>query len=193
LEGESMERTLKFLVACSSVLFFSAVSASAAGETPYAGMQKRNVKALSEQQIADLKAGRGMTFALAAELNGYPGPTHVLENAFALNLSDQQRAATQLLLTAMKEEAIPLGTRLIAQEAALDQLFASKAITATSLDAATQAIGMTQANLRKTHLKYHLSMMNILLPAQISRYRELRGYTSPNAPMKLHEHEHGTK
>jgi len=28
-------------------------------ETPYAGMQSRSVKALSEQQIADLSAGRG--------------------------------------------------------------------------------------------------------------------------------------
>ena len=42
-------------------------------QTPYAGMQQREVKALSEQQIADLKAGRGMGLALAAELNGYPG------------------------------------------------------------------------------------------------------------------------
>ena len=45
---------------------------------PYAGYQQRPIKALSEQQIADLRAGRGMGLALAAELNGYPGPVHVL-------------------------------------------------------------------------------------------------------------------
>jgi hypothetical protein len=33
-------------------------------ETPYAGMQSRTVKALSEQQVADLNAGRGMGMAV---------------------------------------------------------------------------------------------------------------------------------
>lgn len=50
-------------------------------QTPYAGMQTRPIKALSDEQIADLQAGRGMGLALAAELNGYPGPAHVLELA----------------------------------------------------------------------------------------------------------------
>ena len=57
---------------------------------PYAGMQQRSVKALSEQQIADLRAGKGMGLALAAELNGYPGPIHVLELGDQLNLSSVQ-------------------------------------------------------------------------------------------------------
>ena len=50
-------------------------------------MQTRLIKALSEQQIADLKAGRGMGLALPAELNGYPGPIHVLELSDELGLS----------------------------------------------------------------------------------------------------------
>lgn len=45
----------------------------------YAGTQARPVKALSDQQLADLRAGRGMGMALPGELNGYPGPVHVLE------------------------------------------------------------------------------------------------------------------
>jgi len=49
------------------------LAGSAAAQTPYAGMQTRPIKALSEQQVADLGAGRGMGLALAAELNGYPG------------------------------------------------------------------------------------------------------------------------
>src|SRR5215216_2241767 len=56
----------------------------AATASPYAGLQARPLKALSEAQIADLRAGRGMTLALAAELNGYPGPLHVIELADAL-------------------------------------------------------------------------------------------------------------
>ena len=43
-------------------------------QAPYAGLQQRAVKALNDQQISDLRAGRGMGLALAGELNGYPGP-----------------------------------------------------------------------------------------------------------------------
>ncbi len=63
----------------------------AASPTPYAGFQSRPIKALSEQQIADLKAGRGMGLALAAEMNGHPGPMHVLELGERLALTDAQR------------------------------------------------------------------------------------------------------
>ena len=52
----------------------AAGSSLAQSQQPYAGLEGRSVKALSEQQIADLRAGRGMGLALAAELNGYPGP-----------------------------------------------------------------------------------------------------------------------
>src|SRR5262245_12308395 len=65
------------------------------GHGPYAGMQHRGIKALSEQQIADLRAGKGMGLALAAELNGYPGPIHVLELGDRLELSAQQRQRLQ--------------------------------------------------------------------------------------------------
>ena len=54
---------------------------AAHSQSPYAGMQARPIKALSSEQIADLKAGRGMGLALTAELNGYPGPAHLLELA----------------------------------------------------------------------------------------------------------------
>src|SRR5204863_9277095 len=102
-----------------ALLLISAAAANA--QTPYAGMQSRSIKALSDQQIADLAAGRGMGLALAAELNGYPGPVHVLELADQLDLSRDQRASVQSLFDAMKAEAIPLGARLIEQEKELDR------------------------------------------------------------------------
>ena len=74
------------------------------------------MKALSEQQIADLRAGRGMTMALPAELNGYPGPLHVIELADALALSSSQIARMQRLYDDMKAEAVALGERLITKE-----------------------------------------------------------------------------
>src|SRR5262245_64075352 len=154
-------------------------------QQPYVGLEVRSIKALSEQQVADLRAGRGMGLALAAELNGYPGPMHVLEMAGALDLSSQQRAKMQELFTAMKAEAIPLGERLIAQEGELDKAFASKTITAATLAASTEAIGATHSALRQAHLKYHLLTVGVLTPAQVQRYGELRGYKGGT------QHPHG--
>jgi len=158
------------------VLIAFAPTTLAQSHQPYTGLEARSIKALSEQQIADLRAGRGMSLALAAELNGYPGPMHVLELADELNLSGQQRAEMQELFAAMKAEAIPLGERLIAQEADLDRGFAGKTITAATLAASTDAIGATHAALRQAHLKYHLLTVEVLAPAQAQRYGELRGY-----------------
>jgi hypothetical protein len=149
-------------------------------------MQSRPIKALSEQQIGDLRAGRGMGLALAAELNGYPGPSHVLELADKLGLSADQRAMVEGLFNSMKAEAMPLGSKLIEQEADLDRQFVSRSVTPESLKASTAAVAVTQGQLRETHLKYHLSTVTILTPAQMQRYAELRGYAEK--PMRHHHH-----
>jgi hypothetical protein len=141
-------------------------------------MQTRSIKALSEQQIADLSAGRGMGLALAAELNGYPGPAYVLELADRLGLSTDQRTRVQGLFDSMKAEAVPLGSRLLQQEAELDGEFANHAVTPESLKASTAAIAVTQGVLRETHLKYHLLTGEVLTPPQMMKYAELRGYGS---------------
>jgi Spy/CpxP family protein refolding chaperone len=151
-------------------------SSAASAETPYAGMQARPIKALSEQQVADLRAGRGMGLALAAELNGYPGPSHVLELADQLELSDDQRARVQRLFDSMKAEAIPLGAKVIDDETALNEQFAQRTVTPESLKASTAQAAMTQGTLRETHLKYHLQTVALLTPLQMQRYAELRGY-----------------
>jgi hypothetical protein len=165
-----------------TALMFASVAANA--QTPYAGMQARSIKALSEQQIADLAAGRGMGLALAAELNGYPGPSHVLELADKLALSVDQHDRVQALFNSMKAEAIPLGSKLIEQEAQLDRKFAARLMTPEDLKSETSAIAITQGELRETHLKYHLQMVAVLTPAQMRRYGELRGYGSA----KMHHH-----
>jgi hypothetical protein len=169
-----------------ALLLTSAAVANA--QTPYAGMQTRPIKALSEQQMADLGAGRGMGLALAAELNGYPGPSHVLELADKLNLSTAQRASVQRLFDAMKAEAVLLGSKLIEQEADLDRQFAGHTVTPESLKASTAAVAATQGVLRETHLKYHLSTVALLSPGQMQRYAELRGYGGQAPPMEHHHH-----
>lgn len=165
-----------------SLIFVTSVNA----ETPYAGMQTRSIKALSEQQVNDLGAGRGMGLALAAELNGYPGPSHVLELADKLELSADQRTKVQRLFDSMKAEAIPLGSRLIEQEANLDAQFAHHTVTPESLKESTAAIAETQGVLRETHLKYHLLTGEILTPPQMLAYAELRGYGAGHQHQQHH-------
>ncbi|NJO36061.1 MAG: hypothetical protein HC869_26375 [Rhodospirillales bacterium] len=146
------------------------------GRSPYAGFQQRDVKALSTQQVADLRAGRGMGLALAAELNGYPGPMHALELADRLQLTAEQKQRLQQLFEAMKAEAIAVGERLIASERALDQEFAAQGMTADRLAVLTAQIGERQGELRAVHLKYHLVTADLLNADQRQRYAELRGY-----------------
>lgn len=155
---------------------------------PYGGMQTRIIKALSDEQIGDLKAGRGMGLALAAELNGYPGPAHILELNQELSLTNRQRESVESLFAAMKRETIPLGEHLIGLETELDGLFASKLITQASLKSSMNNIGTVQGDLRAAHLKYHLLTLDVLTPQQVARYSELRGYTRSSEPSHTHPH-----
>ncbi len=150
--------------------------ADTSAHTPYAGMQQRAIKALSNEQIADLRAGRGMGLALAAELNGYPGPSHALELADQLGLSPDQRSRTAAVLAAMRDETIAIGQRVLTGETELDRLFASRSATAESVDAAVTSIATAQGNLRAAHLRYHLQMATVLTPEQATTYARLRGY-----------------
>lgn len=149
--------------------------------SPYTGLEQRQIKALSDQQIADLRAGRGMGLALPAELNGYPGPLHVLELADALDLTEEQRNRTKVLVDAMRSETIAIGERIIRYEATLDSAFAHRTITPSMLQASVQSVATAQGELRAAHLRYHLTMSELLQPDQIARYVSLRGY-GPEPP-----------
>src|SRR3954453_23493750 len=88
-------------------ILLASASASALAQQPYAGFVERPIKALSAEQIADLRAGRGMGLALAAALNGFPGPVHALELPASLGLSEPQITSIRRLFETMKAEAIP--------------------------------------------------------------------------------------
>ncbi len=146
------------------------------GHMSYAEFKNRDIKALSPEQIEGLRAGRGMSLALAAELNGFPGPMHALELATELKLTDEQRTKVQALFNAMQTQAKQLGEELIAAERELDTLFKSKQINTALLTSQTQKIAQVQGRLRAAHLGAHLDMVQILTPEQVSAYNRLRGY-----------------
>jgi hypothetical protein len=169
-------------------------SAAVADTSPYASWQGREIKALSPERAADLLAGRGAGYALAAELNGYPGPRHVLDLADELGLSPAQRSGVQALFDAMQAEARALGGAVVQGEASLDLMFARRHATAEALDAAVAAIAGFEGRLRAVHLRYHLETAAILGSEQIARYVALRGYvarpSSPTEPAHGHGHKH---
>lgn len=155
-----------------------AAALAACTHSPYRGEQQREIAALSADEQAALLAGHGLGFAKAAELNGYPGPLHVLELADRLGLSAAQRDASARLMAAHRDRAKVLGAELVAAERRLDRLFAERTATPDAVDAATRRIGALRAELRAEHLKTHLAQTALLDAAQVRRYAELRGYAA---------------
>ncbi len=155
---------------------------SSAPVQPYAGHQDREVKALAPDVVDDLLAGRGAGYALAAELNHYPGPTHALELADELGLSGEQRDAISAVKAAMTEEARRLGAELVEGEAKLDAAFAAGEIDDQDLRGMTGTIAEVEGRLRATHLAAHIETRALLSEAQVVRYDELRGYGASDVP-----------
>jgi len=157
--------------------------------SPYAGQEQREIKSLSAEEVQSLLSGKGMGLAKAAELNGYPGPSHVLQLAAELQLSDGQKTATQALFQSMEGKAIALGTSLVQAESELDQLFASKQATPSLVAQKLEAVGQLQAQVRGAHLEVHLAQAQLLSAQQIALYAKLRGYTG-EAKAPGHRHAH---
>ncbi len=143
---------------------------------PYAEHTARPIKALSQKEIDELLAGNGAGVALAAELNFYPGPRHVLELADALALDAAQRRATERLHEDMQARASALGRQIVEAETALDRAFAGRTIDRADLQRRTAKIAALTGQLRAAHLEAHLAQRALLSESQNARYAELRGY-----------------
>ena len=144
--------------------------------SPYAGEQNREIKALTDDEIEALLAGDGMGFAKPAELNGYPGPRHVLDLAEELALGDERRVAVEGIFDAMRERAIFLGEQVVNAERQLEHSFRDRTIDAITLEALLDRIQLLEARLRGVHLRAHLETRELLTDEQVRLYDELRGY-----------------
>lgn len=150
--------------------------------SPYAGLESREIKALSPEEIAQYRSGEGMGLALAAELNHYPGPRHTLELVGPLELTAVQQAAVSGVMAVMGREARRLGGLLVERERKLDRAFAAGRIDEAALTTHTAVIGRLQGELRFVHLRAHLAVRRLLTDEQIRRYDALRGYPGPSPP-----------
>jgi Spy/CpxP family protein refolding chaperone len=144
----------------------------------YAGEEHREIKSLSESDIEELRNGAGWGLALAAELNGVPGPVHLLEMKKEIALSPEQIGQIETLFEQMRGQAIELGTELIDLERELNNHFAQGTINEDLLRGLLGQIALVRAQLRYVHLSTHLKTPDILTTEQIARYNELRGYSS---------------
>lgn len=151
-------------------------TASALSPNPYAGQEARTVSSLSEADIADLRAGRGWGLAKPAELNGYPGPAHVLDLAGELGLSEDQKANIREIFQQMNAEARETGVAYVEAEIALDAAFRSKTIDRATLARHLAETERLRKRLREIHLAAHLEATPILTPHQRHLYAQLRGY-----------------
>ena len=147
-------------------------------QTRYAGEETRAIKSLSDKDIAELRRGGGWGLAKAAELNGVPGPAHLLEFENEIALSPQQVEAIQLVFHDMRQAAIEEGERLILRERALEDAFRDRSVTDESLKTLLEAVEQSRSRLRFIHLSAHLKTPPILTEHQIVRYNALRGYAA---------------
>lgn len=142
----------------------------------YSGEEKRTIKSLSDDDVKNYLEGKGMGLAKAAELNGYPGPMHVLENESGLELGAEQKKAVQDSFDKMKQKAVELGKQIVEHEKELDALFEKAEVTSEVLQSKTREIAQLQGELRNAHLQAHLEMKKVLSPEQVEKYNRLRGY-----------------
>lgn len=154
-------------------------AASSSQISPYSGQEIRVIKSLSDNDVQSLQNGTGEAFggiAKLAELNGYPGPRHVLDIAQELQLTDRQRMEIELIYQNMSNNAKSIGSAIIGVEQDMDEAFANKTLTEENLIALLDKSANLYGQLRFVHLSAHLDTAQIMTTEQIQMYNEMRGY-----------------
>lgn len=143
---------------------------------------------LSEEQRTKYLNGEGMGFAKPAELNHYPGPRHVLDNADKLQLSSDQLAQTQALFQEVHTRAQALGKQIVAREDELESLFRDQHADLGRVSSLTAEIGRLQGELRALHLSMHIRERAVLSAGQVAKYDSVRNYMPGSNPAPMHQH-----
>lgn len=173
-----MKVIMKEKIILATLFMFSISSMASTTISKYIGEENRAIKSLSANDIEELKKGSGWGLAKVAELNGMPGPAHLLEMEGKIDLTNEQKSQIQEIYNGMKAKAIALGKRLIHLEMKLDSGFANKTMTPELLEKSIEEIADVRAQLRIVHLSTHLKTPEILTNKQINLYNQLRGYST---------------
>ena len=154
---------------------------SSSQSSPYRGQEVRDIKSLSDNAVQSLQNGSGEAFggmAKLAELNGYPGPRHVLDMASELQLTDKQRIEIERIYQNMSDIAKSIGAAIIANEQDMDEAFANKTITQENLKVMLDRSADLFGQLRFVHLSAHFDIIQMLTIEQVQMYNTMRGYDS---------------
>ncbi len=126
----------------------------------------------SDKESLEKSEGAGM--ASYADINGYPGPKHVLEMQEALKLTDDQIKDISAIIDEMSENARATGEIIIAKEQELELLFRlGKASESYTKQLATE-IGSLRGTLGSVHLNAHIQAKSVLTKEQIATYMAMR-------------------
>ncbi len=122
----------------------------------------------------DLLKGQGAGQGMFAEMNGYPGPKHVLDLADKLKLPESQRKSIQGIYNDMQTRAKELGERIVNIEEELDEAFKNGLVSDKSVRDDCEQIGKLRGRLRAVHLAAHLKTKMVLTEQQIESYKKLK-------------------
>jgi len=182
----------RILLALLAIALPASVGFAANDSQPYAGLDARGIKALSPARIDGLLSGKGLSYALAAELNGLPGPRHVLDMAPKLGLDAVTVQQVEAIFARMNGAARQLGAEMVEAEAGLEKAFASRQATAEEIERLTAEIAAIEGRLRSVHLVAHLETEPLLTQHQKHLYAAERGYAGRPAGSRRgpgHEHQ----
>ncbi len=118
--------------------------------------------------------GDGNGMAAYAELNGFPGPKHVLDLAEKLGLTPRQKADVRTVYEEMRTRARAIGKMIVKIEEELHYAFNSGMLKGESVEEDAESIGKMRGTLRGVHLAAHVKTKEFLTKKQIETYVALR-------------------
>lgn len=154
------------------------IAASPAAGSPYADHHDPAalIRSLTPEEIAQIGRGEGAGFALPVELNGLPGPRHVLDLADQLGLSPEQRTQVQQVFDDMQMIVIPAGRDYLAAVATLEEDIRTGKVTEEAMSSRVAEVYRLEGELATAHMTAHVQTAEILTAEQIGLYQRLRGY-----------------
>ena len=123
---------------------------------------------------SSLMNSEGAGMARYADLNGYPGPKHVLEMQEELGLSEAQVKQMEAIFDEMDGKAQAKGEAIVTAEKRLSRLFEVGVASEETVRLLSTDIGRMRGELRAIHLSAHLQAAAVLDASQKARYTELR-------------------
>lgn len=190
-----MPRVFVVVIAFAALVAVGVLTAAAQDGTPAAGHGARHggtptadppyadrfdpaaaIRSLTPEQVAQIERGEGAGFALPAELNGVPGPRHVLDMARDLGLAREQVARVQTIYDGMRAAVIPAGQRYLDAVRSLEGDFRAGTLSGADLPGRVAEVARLEGELAAAHLAAHLTTAAILTAEQTSTYNRIRGY-----------------